>query len=159
LGSTLDATRIQTEQDMGLLDGIVNALTGAMTQSGSQALPGALSQILGGTNLGNIGGLLAQLQQGGLDRQVASWLGSGSNMPVSPDQLRSALGDQHLQQMSSSAGLPIDELMKVLAHALPGAVDRMSPHGALQEPTSDGDGSEQGDAGSLAEQAGLSDIK
>jgi uncharacterized protein YidB (DUF937 family) len=143
---------------MGLLDGIVNALTGTMNQSGSQALPGALSQILGGTNLGNIGGLLAQLQQGGLDRQVASWLGSSSNMPVSPDQLRSALGDNHVQQMSSSSGLPIDQLMKVLAQALPGAVDRMSPNGALEEPTSD-DGSDEGNAGSLAEQAGLRDIK
>jgi uncharacterized protein YidB (DUF937 family) len=143
---------------MGLLDGMMNALTGTTDQSASPALPGVLSQILGGTKLGNIGGLLAQLQQSGLDRQVASWLGSGSNMPVSPDQLQSALGDNHVQQMSSSTGLPIDQLMKVLAQMLPGAVDHMSPHGALQEPTSD-DGSEEGDTRSLAEQAGLSDIK
>jgi uncharacterized protein YidB (DUF937 family) len=76
---------------MGLLDSIVaSAMKGMMSPSDTQGLPGALSQILGKTDLGGIGGLLAQLQQGGLDRQVASWLGNGSNMPISPDQLRSS---------------------------------------------------------------------
>jgi uncharacterized protein YidB (DUF937 family) len=140
---------------MGLFDNIISsALKGVLGQAESQALPGALSQILGRTDLGGIGGLLAQLQQGGLDRQVASWLGSGSNMPVSTDQLRSALGDDRLQQIGGSAGLSIDQLLAMLTQHLPGAVDRMSPNGALEEPASDDEAT-----GSLADQAGLSDIK
>jgi uncharacterized protein YidB (DUF937 family) len=139
---------------MGLLDSIITSvLQGTMSNQQSQALPGALSQILSGSDLGGIGGLLAQLQRGGLDRQVASWLGSGTNMPVSPHQLQSALGDDHTQQIGQSAGIPIDQL-KMLAQALPGAVDRMSPNGVLEdEPPAD-----DGDAGSLSAQAGLSDI-
>ena len=43
--------------------------------------------------------------EGGLDRQVASWLGNGANMAVSPEQLRSALGDGRLQQIGDSAGV------------------------------------------------------
>jgi uncharacterized protein YidB (DUF937 family) len=145
---------------MGLLDSIVSsALKGMMGDQESQALPSALSQILGGTNLGNIGGLLAQLQQSGLDRQVASWLGSGSNMPVDPHQLRSALGDDNLQQMSSSAGLPIDQLLKVLARGLPSAVDRMSPNGVLQENQMGDEPADDGQAGSLSDQAGVRDIR
>jgi uncharacterized protein YidB (DUF937 family) len=141
---------------MGLLDSIVaSAMKGMMSPSDTQGLPGALSQILGKTDLGGIGGLLAQLQQGGLDRQVASWLGNGSNMPISPDQLRSALGDDHLQQMGRSAGLPVDQLIKAMAQFLPGTVDRMSPNGALEEAKPQGDE----DSGSLADQAGLNDIK
>jgi uncharacterized protein YidB (DUF937 family) len=140
---------------MGLLDSIVSsALKGMMSSPDSQGLPGALSQILGKTDLGSIGGLLAHLQQAGLDRQVGSWLGNGTNMPISPDQLRSALGDGHLQQMGNSAGVPVDQLMKMLAQFLPGTVDRMSPNGALEEPTP----GEQ-DTRSLAEQAGLNDIR
>src|SRR5262245_20570173 len=140
---------------MGLLDSIVSsALKGMMSPSDTQGLPGALSQILGRTDLGGIGGLLAQLQQGGLDRQVASWLGNGANMPISPDQLRAALGDNHLQQMGQSAGLPVDQLIKAMAQFLPGTVDRMSPNGVLDE-----EPQVAGDSGSLAEQAGLNDIK
>ena len=140
---------------MGLFDTLVSsALKGVLGQGDSQALPGALSQILGRTDLGGIGGLLAQLQQGGLDRQVASWLGSGSNMPVSTDQLRSALGDDRLQQIGGSAGLSIDQLLAMLTQHLPGAVDRMSPNGVLEEQGADDEATE-----SLADQAGLNDIK
>jgi len=141
---------------MGLLDSIVaSAMKGMMGSSESQALPAALSQFLGNTNLGSIGGLLAQLQQAGLGNQVASWLGKGTNMPVSPDQLRSALGDGHLQQMGSASGIPIDQLLHMLAQGLPGTVDRMSPNGVLQEDEAPSDDTSD----SLAEQAGLSDIK
>jgi uncharacterized protein YidB (DUF937 family) len=140
---------------MGLFDSIISsAMKGMLGPAESQALPGALSQILGRTDLGGIGGLLAQLQQGGLDRQVASWLGSGSNMPVNADQLRSALGNDRLQQIGGSAGLSIDQLLGMLTQHLPGAVDRMSPKGVMEEPASDDE-----PTGSLAEQAGLDDIK
>jgi uncharacterized protein YidB (DUF937 family) len=140
---------------MGLFDTLVSgALKSVLSQGDTQALPGALSQVLGRTDLGGIGGLLAQLQQGGLNREVASWLGSGSNMPVNSDQIRSALGDDRLQQMGQSSGLPLDQLMAILTQHLPGAVDRMSPNGVLEE---QGAGGEAG--GSLADQAGLNDIR
>ncbi len=82
---------------MGLFDDLSGGLKGAMGQMLGQALgqletnalPGLLSQVLGNTELGNVGGLLTKLQQGGLGGQVASWLGSGGNMPISVDQLRS----------------------------------------------------------------------
>jgi len=51
------------------------------------------------------------LQQGGLNREVASWLGSGSNMPVNSDQIRSHWAMTGLQQMVQSSGLPLDQLM------------------------------------------------
>jgi uncharacterized protein YidB (DUF937 family) len=140
---------------MGLFDTLVSgALKSVLSQGDTQALPGALSQVLGRTDLGGIGGLLAQLQQGGLNREVASWLGSGSNMPVNSDQIRSALGDDRLQQMGQSSGLPLDQLMAILTQHLPGAVDRMSPNGVLEEQGADDQAS-----GSLADQAGLNDIR
>jgi uncharacterized protein YidB (DUF937 family) len=156
---------------MGLFDQIVSgALRGAMGQGGaseSSLLPGLLGQLLGQTNLGGIGGLLAQLQQGGLGNEVTSWLGNGANRAVSPDQLRSALGGEQLQQMAQNSGLPVDQLLSMLAQHLPGTVDRASPSGALDESqfaaSSDESGQEDdsnqdGGEGSLADQAGLSDI-
>ena len=125
---------------MGLFDQLVSgALRGAMGQGSGQGqgrfalLPGLLGQLLGQTNLGGIGGLLSQLQQGGLGGEVASWLANGQNRAVSPDQLQSALGDEQLQQMAQSAGLPVDQLLSMLAQHLPQTVDRASPNGALDE--------------------------
>jgi uncharacterized protein YidB (DUF937 family) len=146
---------------MGLFDEIVSgALKGVMGQAEQSLLPGLLSQLLANTNLGSIGGLLQQLQQGGLGGQVASWLGNGANHAISPDQLRAALGNEHLQQMAQAAGLPIDKLLALLSQQLPQTVDKMSPNGTLQEPEQSEDAaSDNAAGGDLADQAGLGDIK
>ena len=92
-----------------------------------------VSQVLGKTNLGSVGGLLQQLQQSGLGPQVASWLGNGANMPISVDQLKQALGDQHLRDLATQFGIPVDQLLGQLSQHLPAAVDHMSPNGTLEE--------------------------
>jgi uncharacterized protein YidB (DUF937 family) len=146
---------------MGLFDEIVSgALKGVMGQAEQSLLPGLLSQLLANTNLGSVGGLLQQLQQGGLGGQVASWLGNGANHAISPDQLRSALGSEQLQQMAQAAGLPIDKLLAILAQQLPQTVDKMSPNGTLQEADqSDDAASDNAAGGNLADQAGLGDVR
>jgi uncharacterized protein YidB (DUF937 family) len=145
---------------MGLFDQMVSgALRGALGNTEQQLLPGLLGQLLGQTNLGSVGGLLQHLQQGGLGNEVSSWLSNGQNLPVSPDQLRSALGSEQLQQMAQQAGLPLDKLLAMLSQHLPQTVDRMSPNGALEDAAQDSaqdNGAEPG--GSLADQAGLGDV-
>jgi len=84
--------------------------------------------------LQKIGGLqrvLDKLHQAGLDKQVASWISNGKNMPVTPDQLRGALNDKQLQQIARSMGLPVDQALEVIAKYLPQAVDQASPNGKL----------------------------
>jgi uncharacterized protein YidB (DUF937 family) len=110
-----------------------SALRGLAGQDGTGALSNILSQVLARTDLGSIGGLLRQLQQSGLADQVASWLGNGGNLPISVDQLKSALGDQRLQQLAAQLGLPVDQLLNQLSQHLPGAIDQMSPKGTLEE--------------------------
>jgi uncharacterized protein YidB (DUF937 family) len=147
---------------MGLFDELVSGVLTGVTGGGTQQslLPGLLSQLLANTNLGSIGGLLQQLQQGGLGEQVSSWLGTGTNHAISADQLRSALGNEQLQQLAQSAGLPLDKLLAVLAQQLPGTVDKMSPDGTLQEPDALPGDSDTGASagGSLSDQAGLGDL-
>jgi uncharacterized protein YidB (DUF937 family) len=110
-----------------------SALRGLAGRGGTGALSDILSQVLGKTDLGSIGGLLQQLQQSGLGSQVASWLGNGANLPVSVDQLKDALGDQHLRQLATQLGLPVDQLLNQLSEHLPSAVDHMSPGGTLEQ--------------------------
>jgi uncharacterized protein YidB (DUF937 family) len=110
-----------------------SALNGIVQQVGTQQLPNILAQVLGNTDLGSLGGLLQQLQNSGLGPQVASWLGNGQNMPITVDQLRNALGDQHLQQLAKSFGIPVDQLLAQLSQHLPAAVDHLSPNGTLEQ--------------------------
>jgi uncharacterized protein YidB (DUF937 family) len=127
---------------MGLFDDIGGALKSAagqalgqaMGQIEANALPSLLAQLAGNSNLGSVGGLLTKLQEGGLGGQVASWLGNGSNISVSADQLRSALGNEQVQQMANSLGIPTDKILALLSQHLPDAVDKMSPNGVLEEP-------------------------
>ena len=110
-----------------------SALRGLTGRGGSGTLSEILSQVLSKTDLGSIGGLLQQLQQSGLGPQVASWLGNGQNLPISVDQLKDALSDQHLRQLATQLGLPVDQLLEQLSQHLPGAIDHMSPNGTLEE--------------------------
>ena len=115
-------------------DLINSVLKGMAGQSGeASGLPAVLSQILRNTDLGSVGGLLQQLEKSGLGPQVSSWLGNGANLPVSVDQLRVALGDEHVRQLAASFGIPVDQLLGQLSQHLPAAVDQMSPHGTLEE--------------------------
>jgi hypothetical protein len=64
--------------------------------------------VLAKTNLGNLQGIVNQLQQGGLGPQVQSWLGSGANLPVTPDQIRTALGNEHVRLLAQHLGVDPD---------------------------------------------------
>ncbi len=117
---------------MGLLDNLGGSLSGMLGQVTAAAAPGLISAMLAKTNLGDLQGIVSQLQQGGLGDQVKSWLGSGSNLPVTPQQLQAALGDEHVKQIAAHFGVPVDQALKLLSEHLPAAVDQASPDGTLQ---------------------------
>ena len=84
-----------------------------------------------GGMLGGLGGLVNKLQQGGLGDVVNSWVGSGQNQQVSPNQLGSALGPNIIKTLSQMTGVSEDELTKQLSQVLPGVVNGLTPNGRL----------------------------
>src|SRR5258708_39888193 len=116
---------------MGLLDSLTGALGGSLGQVEAAAMPALISTVLAKTNLGSLQGLATQLQQGGLGNQVQSWLGNGANLPVSADQLRSALGSDKVAELGQHFGVSPDAALKLLSEHLPGVIDKASPNGAL----------------------------
>ncbi|MDP3701534.1 MAG: YidB family protein [Hylemonella sp.] len=82
---------------------------------------------------GGLGGLVEQLTQGGLGDAVQSWIARGQNMPVSGNQLESALGSDVLGRLGGQVGMNGGQLGDVLAQALPGLIDRMTPDGQLPQ--------------------------
>lgn len=78
---------------------------------------------------GGIQGLLDQLSASGLGEQVASWIGTGENLPVSAEQIQAALGNEYLSRFASSFGLDTAAVAGFIADKLPAAVDAASPNG------------------------------
>jgi uncharacterized protein YidB (DUF937 family) len=117
---------------MGLLDNLGGKLGGLLGQAAAEAAPALISAALAKTNLGDLQGLVNQLQQGGLGDQVKSWLGNGANMSLTPEQLRAALGNDQVKQLATHFGLPVDKALEMLSAHLPQVVDQASPNGKLQ---------------------------
>jgi uncharacterized protein YidB (DUF937 family) len=113
---------------MGLLDSL---LGGSLGQVEAAAMPALISTVLAKTNLGDLQGLATQLQQGGLGNEVQSWLSGGGNLPVTPDQLRAALGSDQVRELAQHFGVSPDAALKLLSEHLPGVIDQASPNGAL----------------------------
>jgi uncharacterized protein YidB (DUF937 family) len=112
------------------LKGAVGNLVGEAEQA---ALPGLMKKVMGEEGLQSV---LAKLQSAGLGAQVQSWLDKNKdNLPITADQIRKALGDEHVQQIAKSLGIPMDKVLEAMAKFLPAAVNAAGPAVA---PPSDG---------------------
>jgi uncharacterized protein YidB (DUF937 family) len=116
---------------MGLLDNLTGTLKNVLGKAEAAAGPEMINAALAKTGLSDLQGLIAKLEAGGLGAQVKSWLGDGRKLPVSPEQLRAALGNEQVRQLAERFGVPVDEVLKFLSEHLPGAVSAASESGAL----------------------------
>lgn len=129
---------------MSLMDGLMGALGGAL--GGQQAGGGASNPMLqlamqllagggqgGGAagGLGGLGGLLAAFERNGLGDIAQSWVGTGQNLPVSPEQLQQVLGGDVLGGLAQQLGLSPQQASSGLASVLPQLVDRLTPQGSV----------------------------
>lgn len=120
---------------MGLFDQLVSAATSAIS-GGEQ---GGLAQVAMNfisEHTGGLGGLVSRLQEGGLAEQVASWVGTGENLPVSAEQLHSALGGETINELAAKVGISAEDVSGGLANILPTVVDKLTPNGDVGEASS-----------------------
>ena len=110
---------------MGLLDGLLGGIVGAEMAT----VVNGLIQKHGGLQ-----GLVSEFEQKGLGATVKSWIGTGPNQPISPEQVHQALGPDTIAQMAAKFGLSPQELSQKLSQILPKAVDSMTPDGTLPQP-------------------------
>ena len=75
--------------------------------------------------------LINQFKQNGLEDVINSWIGTGKNQPISPPQLRQALGQERVNDLSRQTGAPQDDLLSQLSKYLPGVIDKLTPKGQL----------------------------
>jgi uncharacterized protein YidB (DUF937 family) len=107
---------------MGLFDGVLGGVVGA----GMMSVVNNLLEQQGGVQ-----GLIGKFQQQGLGETVNSWVSTGPNKPISPDEVHRVLGPELLQQLSAKSGLSVQDLAQKLSTILPQAVDTMTPNGQV----------------------------
>ncbi len=111
-------------------------------------LGGLLQGGLGGLMQGPLGGLLAggaagsvlsgglndlvkQFQQSGQGDVAQSWVGTGPNQEISPNDLAKALGEDRIKTLMAQSGLSRDELIAGLSQQLPELIDKLTPNGRI----------------------------
>ena len=119
---------------MGMLDGLLQQVTSSIGGAAGQqtGLTGSLLQMLT-SNPGGLQGLIQTMEQQGLGHLAQSWVGTGANLPISPQQIEGLLGNAQLQAFASQHGLNLQDVASHLAQILPAAVDHMTPNGQLPQ--------------------------
>jgi uncharacterized protein YidB (DUF937 family) len=107
---------------MSLLQGLVGGAIGAEM---IHVVEGVIAKH------GGVQGLVDQFKQQGLGATISSWVGSGKNDPIGPDQVHQAVGADFMNELAAKAGISTDELAKRLATVLPTAVDKLTPNGKV----------------------------
>ncbi|MGO4706782.1 YidB family protein [Microvirga sp. 2MCAF38] len=120
-----------------MLRGQVSGNAGTPASRGQQqgGLGGLLGS-LGGAGAGGLlssglGQLLEQFKQSGQGETAESWIGTGPNKSVAPQQIEQAVGPDVLATLSQQTGLSRDEILARLSRNLPQAVDQYTPEGRL----------------------------
>jgi len=107
---------------MGMFDGLLGGIVGA-------GMVSVVSGII--EKHGGLQGVVSEFEKNGLGATAKSWVGTGPNQPISPDEVHKALGPDLLQQLSEKSGLSVQDLAQKLSHVLPQAVDKLTPDGTI----------------------------
>jgi len=132
-----------------LLKGLGGAQAGQGGQGGNAAVLGGILDMLAGGQRGQGGqpgrGLPGPEASSGLDDLVRgfrekglgdvmdSWVGTGDNRPIAPDQLERGLGQDRVRQMAGRSGLSLESLLPLLVTALPAIIDALTPRGQVPQ--------------------------
>jgi uncharacterized protein YidB (DUF937 family) len=107
---------------MGLFDGVLGGIVGA-------GMVSVVSDII--DKHGGLNGVVNQFQQQGFGDTVRSWVSTGQNQPISPDEIHKVLGSDTINQLAAKLGMTPQELAAKLSTVLPQAIDKLTPAGVV----------------------------
>ena len=115
---------------------ILGGQAGTEAESAATGQPGAQSAVLGGIvemlAQRGLGSLLQGLKDKGLGDVVASWVGTGENQPITPEQIEHGIGPEAIEKLAARLGLPPGEASVLLSKYLPQIIDKLTPHGTIE---------------------------
>ena len=120
---------------MSLFDSVLKAATSAApaVDTSQSSLASAVLSMLSNNQTGGISGLAQQFAAQGLGHIISSWIGTGQNLPISPEQLHSIFGSEQVRTIAAKVGLSPDAVNVGLAQILPQMVDQLTPDGQVPQ--------------------------
>jgi uncharacterized protein YidB (DUF937 family) len=105
----------------------------------NELLPSGLGGLLGGAAAGTAlsGGLdklIKGFQDSGHGKVAQSWVGTGPNQDIAPNDLAAALGGDTIDALTKQTGLGREDLLAGLSQNLPELIDQLTPDGRLPTP-------------------------
>ncbi len=114
-----------------MLEGLAKSLKDLLPD----AADGLVDKAMGAINdpaSGGLAGLVEKFRASGMGETVNSWIAAGTaNLPITADQVRKALGNEHVTALANKLGIDPASAAEKLAALLPHAVDAATPTGAL----------------------------
>ena len=122
---------------MGLFDSLLGAAEQALGDQSAQGagtdMAGIVTGMLTQSGHGGLATLVQQLQASGLGDHLQSWISTGANLPVSGDQISSALGSDLIGKLAAQAGVSPSDAAGQLSQVLPQLINHLSPNGQLPD--------------------------
>lgn len=91
----------------------------------------SIMSLLGGQ--GGLQNLISQFDAKGLGDVIGSWVGTGENKSISPDQIQNVFGSDALSGIASRLGLNVNDLSGQPSNLLPDVIDKLTPNGKVPE--------------------------
>ena len=141
---------------MGLLDGLLGNVLGSVL-GGNQGTQNPLDAILGnhsgsgsgGANPllqivlsllqqnGGLEGVVGKFRNAGMGAQADSWVGTGENMGISPDQLQQVFGSSTLGDIAAKLGVSQEQAGSSMSQILPELINHLTPQGEITQQSND----------------------
>jgi uncharacterized protein YidB (DUF937 family) len=114
---------------MGIIDSIAGQILGGGAQN--NVINAIMSMV--GQQEGGLAGLVNKFKASGLGDIVNSWVSTGKNLPITPEQIRHGLGSDMVTKLAGQAGVSTDEIASHLSQLLPQVVDKLTPEGKIPQ--------------------------
>ncbi len=85
---------------------------------------------------GGVDGLARMFEEKGLGAAASSWIGTGQNQSLTPDQVTQALGHERVESLASRLGLGKIAGAAAIAAVLPTLIDKLTPDGRAPQTAS-----------------------
>ena len=116
---------------MSLLDSVLGSVKDLGGNTGQGPLMGLVLELVSSNDLGGLSGLVQKFKDNGMGNLVASWIGSGANLPVSPAQIEQVLGALQVRRLAENSGIAPTDVLSQLAQMLPDVINKLSLSGSL----------------------------
>ena len=82
---------------------------------------------------GGLNKLLGGFQEKGMADKADSWVGTGENKPITPQELQQVVPQEQIDQIAQQTGATPEQTADALATALPQVVNQVTPNGQLPD--------------------------